>query len=127
MKLAWLVTWETRGDGVDPPPRGVAAILLPHISSQTVQRLMERIYAYECYDEAELLECARDPGHNPYRAVSEVVDGYRFLVTCGDNPYLRARYVSDLNLQSDEDGVRRLAWVEQPEASNPFAMSRTTQ
>ena len=66
-RLAWLVLWEWVGDHarVDQP---IAAILPRPLSHETVQRIVEVLYAEREYIPAEMLEAARDRGHNPYRA-----------------------------------------------------------
>lgn len=112
-RLAWLVTWKWVGDHarVDQP---IAAILPRRLGHETVQRIVEALYAEREYTPAERLEAARDRGHNPYRAhlgsccvIEE--DGspgtvaWQDEIICGHNPHLVARHA---RVWPDLDAVR---------------------
>ncbi len=112
-RLAWLVLWEWVGDHarVDQP---VAAILPRRFGHEIVQRIVEALYAEREYTPAEMLEAARDRGHNPYRAhlgsccvITE--DGslgtvaWQGEIICGHNPHLVARLA---RVWPDGDAVR---------------------
>jgi hypothetical protein len=100
-RLAWLVMWEWVGNHarVDQP---IAAILPRRLGHETVQRIVEALYSAREYTPAEMLEAARDGGHNPYRAYLGsccviMEDGspgnvtWQGEVICGHNPHLVAR------------------------------------
>lgn len=101
-RLAWLVMWEWVGDHarVDQP---FAAILPRRLGHETVQRIVEALYAEREYTPAEMLDAARDRGRNPYRAhlgAAHVIaeDGsagtveWQGEIICGHNPHLVARH-----------------------------------
>lgn len=101
-RLTWLVLWEWVGDHarVDQP---IAAMLPRRLGHETVQRIVEALYAEREYTPSEMLEAALDRGHNPYRAQLGSVrvsneDGSRGSVPwhgeviCGHNPHLVARH-----------------------------------
>ena len=104
----WLVTWEASKASLRPPKR-VAAVLDGRTSGEQVRRIVEAIYAYHTYSEAELVAFAAR-GRNPYRATLGDVGGvpYDGLVTCGQDPFLTARLVDDLT--TDPNGV--VTWTE---------------
>lgn len=112
-RLAWLVTWEWVGDHarVDQP---IAAILPRRLGHETVQRIVEVLYAEREYTPGEMLEAARDRGYNPYRAHfgscsliredgSSGTVAWQGEIICGHNPYLLARQA---RVWPDGDAVR---------------------
>ena len=99
---AWLVTWEAPTASRRPPKR-VAAVLDSRTPSEHVRRIMEALYAYHTYSEAELV-AARERNPNP--SAWAHVGG---VIMCGQDPFLTARLVDDLG--TDTNGV--VTWTEQ--------------
>lgn len=89
---AWLITWEWMGEDsavTDP----IACVLPPQWSLQRVGRALQLLYAVNTYTLTELAAFAKRPGRNPYKAE---YSGRQ--ITCGHNPFLVARVVSDLEI-----------------------------
>lgn len=98
---AWIIRWEWSGPhaAVEQP---VAAILPSRWRSERVRAIVEALYSSAHYTPDEMLEAMRPSGHNPYPARFSTTtvtmgDGSRVTVrcddeiTCGHNPWLRAR------------------------------------
>jgi hypothetical protein len=110
--LVWLVMWEWVGDHARVD-QSIAAILPRRLGRETVQRIVETLYVAREYTPAEMLEAARDRGHNPYRALlgsccvirkdgSPGTVPWQDEVICGHNPHLVARHA---RVWPDGDGV----------------------
>ena len=111
----WLVTWEAS----DPsllPERRVAAVLRGQYSGRTVRETVERLYASLVYTADELVKYGLRPADNPHPAKFTRVRGvpWEGEITCGHNPYLRARLVDRLRSVSREDGRTAVVWDERP-------------
>jgi len=103
--VAWLITWE----GTNPPER-VAAILHYRINDKCVSAIVELLYALQGASVEELAAYALKPTSNPYRVVNY---GSGFI--CGHNPWLYARRVDKLKLQTAAGtGVQTISWIERP-------------
>ena len=106
---AWLVTWEngTRDD------RSVELVLPDEMPMGRVKWLVQELYLAKTGSDAE----KRDAGL--YRRVaysgevSKTKRGNDHII-CGHNPYLLARRVEGLSIQTDEDGegAKCLVWTE---------------
>lgn len=90
-KSAWLVTWEGTSD---IPPDPVVAILNYRTSAASVKELVEQMYAALSYTPREKLLCAKNRKNNPYPATMSVFQN----ISCGDNPWLYARLVTDIKV-----------------------------
>ena len=114
-KSAWLVTWDWSGDHakVEDP---VAAILNYRVTPEKVSRFMEQLYCSYSYSHAEKLSVAKSRKANPYPAQYGQLKGmsWQGQITCGDNPWLFARMVSNLHIGKDAEGNERLVWDERP-------------
>ncbi len=114
---AWLVTWDAGSPSAEFADE-IAAVLNPRKSSRTVGELVEFLYAQVTSTVSELVEYARNPKRNPYRAtigmtINEVPHGDRII--CGAHPWLYARKVTDLGVSVDEaTGVEKMSWKEPP-------------
>lgn len=113
-KKAWLVTWEWSGDHARVEDR-IVAVFGPRLSGERVRELVDCIHSVLKYTPRERMAWTFNPKANPYPAqFGEVYGGgvrWTGEVTCGDNPWLRARLVDDLVI--DEDHPQG-AWKERP-------------
>jgi hypothetical protein len=99
---AWLVTW----DGQKAPEKKIVAILNHRLSDRRVRELVEQFYiALAVTSDDERLLYAKSFKNNPYPAK---LDNFE-RITCGHNPWLYARRVTDLSIEGD-----RLVWKEPP-------------
>jgi hypothetical protein len=113
VKSAWVVTWE--GTSGVPEDR-VAAVLNYRMSPNLVKDFVELLYASTKFSRREKLLVAKDRKENPYPATITLFQ----RIDCGDNPFLRARLVSDLKMIDD-----CLAWTEPP--SEPERRARLSR
>ncbi len=106
---AWLVTWENAGQD----NRSVELVLPDELPVERVKWLVQELYLAKTASDAE----KHDSGLNrrvAYPAeISKTKRGNDHIV-CGHNPYLLARRVEGLSLQTDDDGERAeyLVWTE---------------
>jgi hypothetical protein len=99
-KRAWLVTW----DGISGIPEDpVVAILNYRVSPNSVRDFVELLYVTLSYTPREKLLYAKNPKDTPYPAAMTVFQ----KITCGHNPWLFARQVTELKVV---DG--KLTWTE---------------
>jgi hypothetical protein len=98
---AWLVTWEWMGDHAKRNDK-IAAVLNSRLSASKVSELVEFLYLTEYYTVSEKMAIAQRKRDNPYPARVKTVGGA--LVGCGHNPFLVARLVDDLTVESDALG-----------------------
>jgi hypothetical protein len=97
------VTW-AGADPEHPNIGSIVAVLNFRYSAQKVASIVEHLYmALADYTDSEKLAYARKPKSNPYPAR---IDRFSRL-TCGHNPWLYGRIVSNLR---EEDG--ELKWDE---------------
>jgi hypothetical protein len=112
---AWLVTWEHIGEHLRPEQR-IAAIINSRRSADRVREIVELLYATAVFTPGEqLLHAGRR--FNPYPAEFIKIDGADFTgeITCGHNPWLRARLVENLRYRGDGRTESDLTWVDQTE------------
>ncbi len=117
---AWLITWKiTAPSGSD---NTIVSILSSRLSPDSVKDYVERIYIDKCFSFSERLSIVRNKKNNPYPAEFPKLPplpkgpGGRFTgqVTCGHNPHLFARPVSDIKVRRNENGDEELTWTEPP-------------
>ena len=102
IKSAWLVTW----DGTKLPHERVITVLNYRMGAEKVREIIEQIYLILAnYTVREKLMYACTAQENPYRAQVHKFE----RVTCGHNPWLYARRVSNLSMKGDD-----LIWTEPP-------------
>lgn len=99
-KSAWVVTWVGSNRQSEPP----VAILNYRLSARSVREIVEVLFASSQYNAEEKLRLAKNPRDNPYPAETSPFQ----RITCGHNPFLFARLVS--NLKADNDG--NVTWTE---------------
>ena len=118
----WLVTLEE--DLSQPNQRTfVLAFLHQNVSTTSVARIVEQLYACRYATYFEQLELANDPTNSPYRA------GWNEkFVTCGHNPLLQARKVKNLALEKEVTAnglVETITWIETSVDGEPVQRSIT--
>jgi hypothetical protein len=99
-KRAWLVTWDG-STGVPEDP--VVAVLNSRMSPRSVKEFVELLYATLRYSSRDKVLYATTPKDNPHPATMTAFQ----KITCGDNPWLYARRVSNLKITDDN-----LTWTE---------------
>jgi hypothetical protein len=113
-KKAWLVTWEWAGEHARVEER-IVAVFPPQLSGHRVLELVDHIHAVLKYTPRERMAWALNPKANPYPAqFGQVYNGegtWLGEITCGDNPWLRARLVDDLVIDDDNP---QGTWKERP-------------
>lgn len=109
---AWLITWEWIGNYAAMPEK-VACILNSRTSPERVREILELLYANTKYNLSERLNYARRH-FNPYPAQFGSIEGVTWTgeITCGHNPWLYARLVESLLIESDPDGKEHVRWAE---------------
>lgn len=110
MKM-WLVTWESINQEHRIKDK-IAAIYNPRWSSDRVELAVELLHAASQYTVSEQLQYANNKKFNPYPANSYNSPGIPFRITCGHNPYLEARRVSNLKVTLDAEGNEVVSWTE---------------
>lgn len=109
LRSAWLVTRDGPGTASE-----VVAILDYRKSAYQVRDFIEALYVIENYGIQEKLTYARARKNNPYPAEFGKVGGVRWhgCITCGHNPSLHGRPVTDLRINHDAAGQEKLEWKE---------------
>jgi hypothetical protein len=75
-----------------------------------VADLVEQLYALTTCNVQELTGIAKNPKQNPHPAKPEPLHGDR--LTCGSNPWLYARQVTDLDVKQLASGFEEVSWKE---------------
>ncbi len=107
---AWLVKWVSVS-GED----AVVTVLSASLDEDTVRRRVEQLHTDLTASIAEKLEYARypNPAPLPYPAISSRLTDGRVSIDCGPNPFLQARLVTDLRVETnEEDGSEVLHYVD---------------
>ena len=125
-KRAWLITWDWAGDHAKVDDK-LVAVLNYRFSSSTIERIIEQVYVSSNFAFHEQLAYAKSRKHSPYRveygtveirqktrAKSTLPSVFPFAddMMYGDNPWLWARVVYDLEAYTDEGGHEHLRWKE---------------
>ncbi len=114
---AWLITWDWIGDhaAVD---NLLVAIFTSRRTDKWVAEFLEQFYlAFSC-TARDMAYYANRKKKIPYKAntpmiINDIPHGNR--ITCGDNPWLYARVVRDLNIKSDiDEDYEIISWKEPP-------------
>ena len=102
----WLVTWQ-----FDNKPELIAAVLDSRRGTGFVLDFVEIMYSHSNQSVAGLRMNAAHRRNVPYRAQVELSE----RITCGHNPHLFARKVSDFKVRTGEDANTEIvSWVEPP-------------
>jgi hypothetical protein len=112
---AWLVTRHWRADY---PKWEVAAILSGGLGGATVRGFVELLgfTSYYTLQEQAAMQWS-GPGRAPYPA--QFNNLWQSEISCGDDPYLRARLVDDLMVERNADGGENVVWKERPRRQLP--------
>ena len=116
LKTAWLVTWECLPDRTFPEchteNRNVA-ILNHRFSGEKVRWFVEQLYVARQFL-SERLAIAKKASNNPERASFEYFEGIpsRDEIRCGTHPWLYARRVDNIYVETDEEGNEILRYEE---------------
>jgi hypothetical protein len=101
LKRAWVVTWVGSNTHTQP----VVAVLDYRLGAKSVRDIVKLLFAVQQYTPEEQLRYVKSPKDNPYPAAVSMFQ----RITCGHNPFLFARQVSDLRMEGDE-----LKWTRPP-------------
>lgn len=113
---AWLITWEWCGEHAAVREK-VAEILDPRLSSDRVRETVELLY----HRTATLSEKAAWRllrAKQQYPAEFMRLEGvpWKGEIRCGHNPWLLARIVDGLQIETDAEGVERAIWKDRHDA-----------
>jgi hypothetical protein len=105
---AWLVTWEWMGDHAKRPDKVAED---PRLPAERVRRIVELLYHREA-SLSEKVDWRLRHNRQPYPAKFMHIEGTQWLgnIYCGDNPWLFARLVDDLEVESDGQGNEKATW-----------------
>jgi hypothetical protein len=110
LRSAWLVTWEWSGDHarVEDP---VVALFNYRWPGETVRLVVEQIYSALKHSISDKFAVARNRKNTPYPAQARDIDGVPWLgeISCGNNPWLRARSLRMFGSRSMGTNVHRLS------------------
>ena len=116
---AWLVTWEYIGEHAKVD-NDIVAILPYRYSPRKVKEVVEQLYA-NSLGLNDRLRYANDRKSFAYPAEFDSINGIPWCgrITCGHNPWLFARFVDDVKVDSNNEN--KLIWVERtiPEMNFP--------
>lgn len=106
---AWLVKW-TSLSGEET----LADILSARLGSKTVGCRMEQLYSQATASIQEKLDQTHysKPAQMPYKYRQEKLADGRIGLHCGADPFLEARLVADLCVETTEDGFDVLHYVD---------------
>ena len=107
---AWLVTWEWIGDYAKRDAK-IVAVLDPRWKSDRVREFVELLYLNLTYSIGERMYYALHRSKNPYQA--KYVDStpqWPTIIHCGDNPFLMAHLVEDLQVKTHDDWTETATW-----------------
>jgi hypothetical protein len=128
LKTAWLVTWEWIGDHARvKDEKKVVALFNYRWSGERVRDFVEQIYVALEFSDWSKVGVARNQRDNPYRAQFGTLNGrlWHGEVSCGHNPWLRARQVRNFEVVIDDDGTNHTRW-EEIQRPNPPKLSGGT-
>ena len=109
---AWLVTWEWTGDHAKPQNK-IADIFDPRLPPEKVRQLVELLYHKDALlSEKVSWRLRKRP--QVYPAEFTRLEGVQWTgeITCGHNPWLRARLVDNLIVERDEMGNETATWTD---------------
>ena len=111
LNSAWVVTLE--GTTINnKKSKNIIAIFSSRTSFSKIKSFMEKYYMSRNYSNFEKMLYANNRKKNPYPATTENIDSLRqTIITCGHNPFLKARAVRNLTV-SNEDDKEIVSWEE---------------
>ena len=126
IKKGWLITWENDGDHAKVENKFVA-IISSRYSENTIKRFLEQYYACNYLSMYEQFACIKSNKNcpkiiqNTSIMVSERLQKLNSLppqisntesLIIGDNPFLWARIVQDVETWTKDDNIECLIWKE---------------
>ena len=107
-QTAWLVRWKWTGEF--EAEEEIAAILRPRLAEKIVGEIIASLYASTEFTAREIAAWCRKPKENP--CLARWHDG---VCTCGHNPWLVARLVSQLTVERDPaTDLETIRWLDPP-------------
>ena len=115
MNGAWVVTWEGPGKHAKASEQFVA-VLGYRLTGERVREYVELLHATLLYKPSEMIAYTRNKKDNPYPATFGFINGVPWTgqIICGHNPYLFARKVDNLRIETDDSGCEKPVWDERP-------------
>lgn len=109
---AWLVTWEWCGKHAKREDK-VAEIMDPRISPERMRQIVELLYHRNALLSEKAAWRLRNQSQ-PYPAMFMRLEGVDWTgeIRCGHNPWLQARLVDDLVIETDVFGKETATWRE---------------
>lgn len=107
---AWLVTWEWSGNHAKRPDK-VAEILDPRTQPERVRQIVELLYHRNALL-TEKISWRLRRREQVYPAEFLILEGVKWTgeITCGHNPWLRARLVDNLIVEAGAEGREAASW-----------------
>lgn len=121
---AWLITWEWMGNHAKPKEK-VVDVLDPRLPPERVRWFVELLYHRDALL-SEKISWRLRRRLQPYPATFATLEGtqWRYDITCGHNPWLRARLVDNLVIDADADGKETATWTERYNLAEVRSMIR---
>ena len=111
---AWIITWESTSKkkvGKDP----LVAIFSSRKSKRWIKEYIENICIFKFYQPSEWVYYANRRTHFPDKAIEYQIPNGNGGFSCGSNPFLSARIVSEIKIESNEnDNFEIISWREPP-------------
>ncbi len=111
---AWLITWESTTKNkipIDP----LVAIFSSKKSKRWIKEYVENIYLFNYYLPTDWVYYANRRKLFPDKAIEHPIPYGNGGFCCGANPWLLARIVSELKIESnDNDNFEIISWREPP-------------
>lgn len=120
---AWLITWGWMSNHAATEDK-IVTILSPTRARHEIADIVQILYAQFTSTVGELARYASDPSAIPYKSeISETAPGY-YRITCGHHPWLEARLVRNLSVESGEDASEEIVMWEEQMASGEWKQER---
>jgi len=114
---AWLITWKWHGEHAKRK-KTLVGIISSRRGEKFIADFVEQAYLMEMSTIEEIVRWANRKKDRPYKIkkveiINNIPHGDR--ITCGHNPHIYARIVTDLKVVSDLDNkIEKLSWKEPP-------------
>src|SRR5438309_11360361 len=98
---AWLITWESSRDDYfkDLNRPRVVAVLKPQFESSTIRKLLPILFTSESH-----LTFTEKIGYSFCKRNPDWIRTWQSIIYCGNNPWLEARIVKDLWVETHQIG-----------------------
>ncbi|MCK5563765.1 MAG: hypothetical protein KAJ07_00840 [Planctomycetes bacterium] len=114
---AWLITWHWHGEHAKRK-NTLVGIISSRRGEKFVADFVEQAYLMEMFTIEKIIHWANRKKERPYKVkkvemINNIPHGER--ITCGLNPHIYARPVTDLKVVSDlENEIEKISWKEPP-------------